>query len=270
MPLLFDALRPRCALPDFPNLTSLHIFDSELNQSSESECREMSLVVVPFILHVHEKIKTLTWEHSMAEEVTKHITASHLPNLETFSGCSIRYLVRSHPLKRLELLYIRPQDIFNRTTGSSLLRETSSCSPGLSVLSVRPCIRTKALLSDLRTFTGLTELWYNEAPGVESDDDESWDERLYALDVVRKVVPILHKLRSLCITIHMDAMGTLLCDDDFDILRCMRTRSLLILTFQFVIESEQYIRYDVHRQKPKGRWKIRSFDGAHGMRKFIL
>ncbi|KAG8831142.1 hypothetical protein FRC17_003591 [Serendipita sp. 399] len=197
----------------------------------------MSLVIVPFILHVHRNIVTLQWGRNMVEDVTKKITADHLPKLEAFTGYGIRYLIRTHSLKKLNLISLGTGDVVSGKTGHSLLVETSSCLPDLRIL--------------MAIF-------------------KSRDERSYALELVRIVVPALPKLRSLCITIKLTATGSWMQAEDLYRLRGTRARSLLIMTFQFIMKSAYYIRNDIYRETSKGRWKIRSFEGRDRMRKFTM
>ncbi|KAG8855928.1 hypothetical protein FRC20_000668 [Serendipita sp. 405] len=263
--LLYDALRPSSNFPDFPHLSSLHIEDAVGSPYIVRLDPEISFAAVAFILHVHETIVTLQWGLSVLEETTKLITANHLPNLSQLSGYRIRQLIRTHSPRKLQIIALSPVDLGPETDGS-LLRETSSCLPNLSVLAISTQIRSMQVLHDLRTFTNLMELWYEEEPGCEPHEEESKEESRYPYDLFQVVLPALPKLRDLCISIKGDISN--IAPWDMSGRLKLYSQSLCSVTIQFVVHGVAGYGLNVFRENPESIWTHKALNGLHMMRSF--
>ncbi|KAG8848488.1 hypothetical protein FRB91_010771 [Serendipita sp. 411] len=267
--LLYDALRSSPGFPDFPRLSSLYIEDSTELLDSPFLTRlypEMGSLAVSFILHVHDTLVTLHWGRSVPEEATKQITAGHLPSLENLSGHKIRKLIQSHPLKKLRIVSLRPSD-FDSDTDGSLLRETSSRLPNLSIFALSTNIRTMSIIRDLSTFTNVVEMWYEEEHDCVSYDEESKNERLYPYELLHVVVPALPKLRELCMTIRSDIGSTsspVAIKEDV----LISSRSLLRVTIQFVAYSVACCRINLSRESLDGKWGYNTLMGLQWQKSF--
>ncbi|KAG8863681.1 hypothetical protein FRC20_010574 [Serendipita sp. 405] len=267
--LLYDALRPHfllaCKFPDFPRLSSLHIEDSKTSFALRRLFPAMTATVVSFILHVHQTLEVLHWGLDMLEVMTKRITTAHLPNLTKLSGYRIQHLIQSQ-LESLKIAGLLPSD-FDLEKDWSLLRQTSSILPGLTILALSTTIQLMAIPRDICTFKNLVDLWYEELPDCTLYHGESQGD--FVFEFLHVVLPALSKLRDLCITVN----GTTL---DYGAIAMPATRllpssrSLLRLTIQYVVLPMTCYRLDVNRNDPKSSWMHASYEGLHYQKKFTL
>ncbi|KAG8831141.1 hypothetical protein FRC17_003590 [Serendipita sp. 399] len=254
MLLLYDVLNATRIFPDFPRLATLHIEDTTGLSAVDNLRPKMSALAVPFILHVHSTIESLHWGHNMTEDATKQITAGHLPSLRKLSGYRIEHLLRSHSPSTLRIIGLSSSD-FDRETDWSLLRETASCLPHLSVLAITTSIRHMETPRDLCFLTSLTEIWYEELPDCVSYSEEVNNEKQYPVDFAAVVLPALPKLKTLCITTKSDLHSTgKYMQNTKDVLST--SSSLRQLTIQFFVESLACFRIDARREGLNGEWDI--------------
>ncbi|KAG8798720.1 hypothetical protein FRC19_007399 [Serendipita sp. 401] len=268
--LLYDALKPFSPhnLPDFPNLSSLQIDDSKSSLALEALLPTMSTIVVKFILHVHQTLDILRWGLNVTESMTKEITADHLPNLTKLSGYKIQHLTRLHRVKVLGIMGLCPSD-FDSEKDWSLLRETSTRLPDLSTLAVSTIVQLTAILHDIRIFTNIVDLWYEELSGCIPYHYESQTREDFIFEFVHIVLPALPKLRQFCIT----ADGSVL-DSGANIRSTEEvlssSRSLLRLTIQYVLQARACYRFDACRNDVQSEWTYEPFEGFEYLRKFSL
>ncbi|KAG8821699.1 hypothetical protein FRC19_007397 [Serendipita sp. 401] len=201
----------------------------------------------------------------MLEVMTKRITTAHLPNLTKLSGYRIQHLIQSQ-LESLKIAGLLPSD-FDLEKDWSLLRQTSSILPGLTILALSTTIQLMAIPRDICTFKNLVDLWYEELPDCTLYHGESQGD--FVFEFLHVVLPALSKLRDLCITVN----GTTL---DYGAIAMPATRllpssrSLLRLTIQYVVLPMTCYRLDVNRNDPKSSWMHASYEGLHYQKKFTL
>ncbi|KAG8822914.1 hypothetical protein FRC18_010866 [Serendipita sp. 400] len=265
---LYDALRISSNFPVFPHLSLLSIEDPIEPLDNPGPYREMSAVVISFLLHVHATLVTLHWGNSVLEEMTKQITESHLPNLENLSGYKIRGVVQTRLLKRLGIISLSISD-YDSETGWSLLREVSSQLPNLPVFALSTIVRLVSIPYDLCTFSNVVELWYEEQPGSALLDEESGNEGKYLFDFFRIIVPALPKLRDLCITVEGDSKKANNPEEIKDTLS-LSSKSLRQVTFQWVTYPVSCFRLDAERENVESKWMFKGVRGFQWMRSFRL
>ncbi|KAG8799169.1 hypothetical protein FRC16_005649 [Serendipita sp. 398] len=271
MSLLYDALMPSRDFPEFPHLSSLLIEDSKFSNALREKRPAWSAAVLPFIVHTHSTIKTLQWGRDMVEDMTKQVRGTQFPNLETFSGYGIRHLIQTCSPRRLRIVTLCPDD-FDSDSDWSLLRETSSRLLDLSVLSISTSLRSILIPLDACTFSSITELWYEELPDCMIDEDPyKTNDGRFPLDFIHTVLPALHKLQLLCLTLKGRKELKLSVFEGYGKIKLLSSPSLCQLTVQLLFYSNKTLyRFDAQRKDPQSDWVYTSSHGIENLLDFVL